>query len=171
MLIRQNPDGSYSSAMAPDKKFAYTEPTYSNPFSKAVSNITAPIVNPVEKAVSQVSSNLVNLPGSVENTVKQVAANPITQVALAVYMPTIASYLGPYLTAIPAAYQTAVAGALASTALQTAQGVPFDFCFCKMILLVKVNNVILFEIKLFSMTIQRPKSIMLLFKMKKCLEH
>jgi hypothetical protein len=112
--------------MYPDRKFAYVEPTYSNPFTKAVSNVTAPIVKPVEKAVSQVSSNLANLPGSVENTVKQIAANPITQVALAVYMPTIASYLGPYLTAIPAAYQTAVAGALANTALQTAQGVPFE---------------------------------------------
>jgi hypothetical protein len=67
-----------------------------------------------------------NLIGDVAKLGKQVAANPITQVALAVYMPTIASYLGPYLTAIPAAYQTAVAGALANTALQTAQGVPFE---------------------------------------------
>jgi hypothetical protein len=94
--------------------------------SNIFNRVAAPIVAPVEKAVSQVSSNLANLPGSVENTVKQVAANPITQVALAVYMPTIAASLGPYLTAIPAAYQTAVAGALASTALQTAQGVPFE---------------------------------------------
>jgi hypothetical protein len=92
----------------------------------AVKSVVAPVVAPVQKAVSQVSSNLANLPGSVEKTVKQVAANPITQVALAVYMPTIAASLGPYLTAIPAAYQTAVAGALASTALQTAQGVPFE---------------------------------------------
>lgn len=92
--------------------------------AKVVQQVAAPIVKPVEKAVSQVSSNLANLPGSVENTVKQVAANPITQVALIYYMPTIASYLGPYLTAVPAAYQTAVASALASTALQVAQGVP-----------------------------------------------
>jgi hypothetical protein len=93
---------------------------------KSVLSSISSILNPLKKAASQVSSNLSNLPGSVENTVKQVAANPIAQIALAVYMPTIASYLGPYLTAIPAAYQTAVAGALASTALQTAQGVPFE---------------------------------------------
>jgi hypothetical protein len=92
----------------------------------AFKKATAPIIKPIEKAGGQVTSNLANLPGSVEKTVKQVAANPITQVALAVYMPTIAASLGPYLTAIPAAYQTAVAGALASTALQTAQGVPFE---------------------------------------------
>jgi hypothetical protein len=103
---------------APVKSLSQSLATRKNPFRS--------ITSPIQKAVSQVSSNLANLPGSVQNTVKQAAANPITQVALAVYMPTIASYLGPYLTAIPAAYQTAVAGALASTALQTAQGVPFE---------------------------------------------
>jgi hypothetical protein len=81
------------------------------------------ITSPIEKAVSQVSGAL----AKVEDVVKKdVLPNPLFQVALAVYMPTIASSLGPYLTAIPAAYQTAVAGALASTALQTAQGVPFE---------------------------------------------
>jgi hypothetical protein len=101
--------------------------SFTKPFkqaAKVVQKAADPIVKPVEKAVSQVSSNLANLPGSVENTVKQVAANPITQVALIYYMPTIAASLGPYLTAVPAAYQTAVASALASTALQVAQGVP-----------------------------------------------
>ena len=63
----------------------------------------------------------------VEDVVKEeVLPNPIFQVALAVYMPGIAASLGPYLTAVPLAYQTAVAGALASTAVQTAQGVPFE---------------------------------------------
>jgi hypothetical protein len=60
------------------------------------------------------------------NTARPILNNPLTQIALAVYMPTIASSLGPYLTAIPAAYQSVVASALASTALQTAQGVPFE---------------------------------------------
>jgi hypothetical protein len=78
--------------------------------------IIQPVVAPVSSALAKV-----------EDVVKEeVLPNPIFQVALAVYMPTIASYLGPYLTAVPAAYQTAVAGALASTALQTAQGVPFE---------------------------------------------
>ena len=60
------------------------------------------------------------------NTARPILSNPLTQVALAVYMPGIAASLGPYLTAVPLAYQTAVAGALASTAVQTAQGVPFE---------------------------------------------
>jgi hypothetical protein len=59
-------------------------------------------------------------------TAQPILNNPLFQVAMAVYMPTIASSLGPYLSAIPKAYQTAVAGALASTAIQTAQGVPFE---------------------------------------------
>jgi hypothetical protein len=84
------------------------------------------ITDPLQKAVSQVSSNLANLPDSVENTVKQVAANPIAQIALAYYMPTIASSLAPYMAGVPAAYQTAVASALANTAVQVAQGVPFE---------------------------------------------
>jgi len=89
--------------------------------------VTAPVVKPIEKAAGQVTSNLANLPGSVENTVKQVAANPIAQVALTYYMPTIASSLSAYLpAAIPEVYRATVAGALASTALQTAQGVPFE---------------------------------------------
>jgi hypothetical protein len=89
--------------------------------------VTAPIVAPIEKAAGQVTSNLANLPGSVENTVKQVAANPIAQVALTYYMPTIASSLSAYLpAAIPEVYRATVASALANTALQTAQGVPFE---------------------------------------------
>jgi len=78
--------------------------------------------------------NIVSAPAIVPQAVarvedvvkKEVLPNPLFQVAMAVYMPTIASSLGPYLTAVPAAYQTAVAGALASTAIQTAQGVPFE---------------------------------------------
>jgi len=93
---------------------------------KAVQEVTAPIVKPLEKAAGQVTSNLANLPGSVENTVKQIVANPVAQLALAYYMPGIASSLAPYMVGVPAAYQTAVASALANTALQTAQGVPFE---------------------------------------------
>lgn len=94
--------------------------------AKVVEQVAAPIVQPIEKAAGQVTSNLANLPGSVENTVKQVAANPVAQLALAYYMPGIASSLAPYMVGVPAAYQTAVASALASTAIQTAQGVPFE---------------------------------------------
>jgi hypothetical protein len=90
---------------------------------KTVVEVAAPIVKPVEKAVSQVSNTL----AKVEDVVKkEILPNPIFQIAMAYYMPGIASSLGPYLTAIPAAYQTAVATALTSTALQTAQGVPFE---------------------------------------------
>ena len=91
--------------------------------TKSAKKVTAPVVKPVEKAVSQVS----NILAKAEDVVKkEVLPNPIFQIAMAVYMPTIASSLGPYLSAIPKAYQTAVAGALASTAIQTAQGVPFE---------------------------------------------
>jgi len=84
--------------------------------SKFEDVIIRPVVAPVSAALAKV-----------EDVVKEdVLPNPLFQVALAVYMPTIASYLGPYLTAIPAAYQSVVAGALANTALQTAQGVPFE---------------------------------------------
>jgi len=92
----------------------------------SIGSVLAPIVKPLEKAAGQVTSNIANLPGSVENTVKQVAANPIAQIALAYYMPTIASSLAPYMVGVPAAYQTAVASALANTAVQVAQGVPFE---------------------------------------------
>ena len=78
--------------------------------------IIQPVVQPVSKTLAKV-----------EDVVKEdILPNPIFQIAMAVYMPTIASSLGPYLSAIPKAYQTAVAGALASTAIQTAQGVPFE---------------------------------------------
>jgi hypothetical protein len=89
----------------------------------ATKKVTAPVVKPVEKAASQVS----NILAKTEDVVKkEVLPNPLFQVAMAVYMPTIASSLGPYLSAIPKAYQSVVAGALANTALQTAQGVPFE---------------------------------------------
>jgi hypothetical protein len=84
--------------------------------------------------IKSTASNIVSAPAiippaaaRVEDVVKkEVLPNPIFQIAMAYYMPGIASSLGPYLTAVPAAYQTAVAGALASTAVQTAQGVPFE---------------------------------------------
>ena len=85
--------------------------------------VTDPVVKPIEKAAGQVSKNL----AKVEDVVKEkVLPNPIFQIAMAYYMPGIASSLGPYLTAVPAAYQTAVATAMTSTALQVAQGVPFE---------------------------------------------
>jgi hypothetical protein len=92
-------------------------------FRRTAKKVAEPVVKPVEKAASQVS----NILAKTEDVVKkEVLPNPIFQVAMAYYMPGIASSLGPYLTAVPAAYQTAVAGALASTAVQTAQGVPFE---------------------------------------------
>jgi hypothetical protein len=78
--------------------------------------IIQPVVQPVSKTLAKV-----------EDVVKEdILPNPIFQIAMAYYMPGISSYLGPYLTAIPAAYQTAVATAMTSTALQVAQGVPFE---------------------------------------------
>ena len=68
--------------------------------SKALGRVTAPVVKPVEKAVGQVTSNLANLPGSVENTVKQVAANPVAQIALAYYMPGLVEAFAPSLGAL-----------------------------------------------------------------------
>jgi hypothetical protein len=77
--------------------------------------------------VTSVYQSVSNTLAKAEDVVKEeVLPNPIFQIAMAYYMPGIASSLGPYLTAVPAAYQTAVAGALASTAVQTAQGVPFE---------------------------------------------
>ena len=85
-------------------------------FAKVEDEIIQPVVKPVTETLAKV-----------EDVVKkEVLPNPIFQIAMAYYMPGIASSLGPYLTAVPAAYQTAVAGALASTAVQTAQGVPFE---------------------------------------------
>ena len=78
--------------------------------------IIQPVVQPVSKTLAKV-----------EDVVKEdILPNPIFQIAMAYYMPGIASSLGPYLTAVPAAYQTAVATAMTSTALQVAQGVPFE---------------------------------------------
>jgi len=95
---------------------------------KSVLSPVSSILNPLKKVASQVSSNLSNLPGSVENTVKQVAANPVAQIALAVYMPGLIAEFAPSLTAlgITGPAQTAVANAIASTAVQVAQGVPLD---------------------------------------------
>jgi hypothetical protein len=90
---------------------------------RAVQNITAPIIQPIEKAAGQVTSNL----AKAEDVVKEdVLTSPAFAVAMAYYMPGIASSLAPYMVGVPAAYQTAVATALASTAVQTAQGVPFE---------------------------------------------
>ena len=84
--------------------------------AKVEDKIIQPVVKPVTETLAKV-----------EDVVKkEVLPNPIFQIAMAYYMPGIASSLGPYLTAVPAAYQTAVATALTSTALQTAQGVPFE---------------------------------------------
>jgi hypothetical protein len=90
---------------------------------RALDSVFGGLGRVVEDAYKGVSNTL----AKAEDVVKEdVLPSPIFQIAMAYYMPTIASYLGPYLTAVPAAYQTAVAGALASTALQTAQGVPFE---------------------------------------------
>lgn len=107
MLIRQNPDGSYSSAMAPNKKFAYTEPKYTNPFTDPFSKF--------------------------EDIVKEdVLTSPAFAIAMAIYMPTLVAQFGPSLAAFGisgAAAQTAVANAILSTSIQVAQGVPFDKAF------------------------------------------
>ena len=93
-----------------------------------VKSVAAPIVNPVQTAVSQVSENLSNLPGSVQNTVKQIAANPIAQIAIAYYMPYLVAEFAPSLAVlgIEGAAQTVVANAIASTTVQIAQGVSLD---------------------------------------------
>jgi len=87
---------------------------------KVVAKVDDAIIQPVVQPVSK------TLAKAEDVVKKEVLPNPIFQIAMAYYMPGIASSLGPYLTAVPAAYQTAVATALTSTALQTAQGVPFE---------------------------------------------
>ena len=61
-------------------------------------------------------------------TAQPILSNPIVQIAMAYYMPGIASSFAPSLGAfgITGAAQTAVANAIASTAVQVAQGVPLD---------------------------------------------
>ena len=87
---------------------------------KVLAKVEDKIIQPVVKPVTETLAK-------VEDVVKkEVLPNPIFQIAMAYYMPGIASSLGPYLTAVPAAYQTAVATAMTSTALQVAQGVPFE---------------------------------------------
>ena len=70
-----------------------------------------------------------NLAGDVGRVTAQLAANPVVQVGIAYYMPGVVESFAPSLTAIgitsPAA-QTAVANAIASTAVQVAQGVPIE---------------------------------------------
>ena len=89
----------------------------------------ASIVKPVEKAVGQVS----NILAKAEDVVKEeVLPSPIFQIAMAYYMPGLVAQFGPSLGALgitSAAAQTAVANAIASTAIQVAQGVPFDKAF------------------------------------------
>ena len=83
-----------------------------------VQQITAPVVKPVEKAI-----------GQAKDIVKEVAKSPITQIALAYYMPGLVEAFAPSLTALGiegAAAQTAVANAISSAAVQVAQGVPLD---------------------------------------------
>jgi len=117
MVMMVNPGGGATHFMIPKEEIpvGYKPPGFGSIVGRTVGNIlSAPAIIPQALA-------------RVEDVVKEeVLPNPLFQVALAVYMPTIASYLGPYLTAIPAAYQSVVAGALANTALQTAQGVPFE---------------------------------------------
>lgn len=69
-----------------------------------------------------------NLVGDVGKVTKQLAANPVVQIGLAYYMPGIVNSFAPSLGAfgITGAAQTAVANAIASTAVQVAQGVPLD---------------------------------------------
>jgi len=73
-----------------------------------------------------------NLIGDVAGAVNQVAANPVVQIGIAYYMPGLVQSFAPSLGAFgitSAAAQTAVANAIASTAVQVAQGVPFDQAF------------------------------------------
>ena len=70
-----------------------------------------------------------SLAGDVGRVTAQLAANPVVQIGIAYYMPGVVESFAPSLTAIgitsPAA-QTAVANAIASTAVQVAQGVPIE---------------------------------------------
>ena len=66
------------------------------------------------------------------NTARPILNNPLTQIALAYYMPGLVGQFAPSLGALgitSAAAQTAVANAIVSTAVQVAQGVPFDKAF------------------------------------------
>jgi hypothetical protein len=102
----------------------------------SISNIVGAVENPIKaiqdvvvEPVQQVASNLSNLPGSIQNTFDQASSLPLAQIAIAYYMPGLVSSFAPSLGALGitnAAAQTAVASAMASTALQVAQGVPFN---------------------------------------------
>lgn len=105
------------------KGFASIGPINLTGVGDALNSVFGGLGTVVENAYKGVSNTLAKAEDVVK---KEVLPNPIFQVAMAYYMPGIASSLGPYLTAVPAAYQTAVAGALTSTALQVAQGVPFE---------------------------------------------
>ena len=70
-----------------------------------------------------------NLAGDVGRVTAQLAANPVVQIGIAYYMPGVVESFAPSLSAIGitnAAAQTAVANAIASTAVQVAQGVPIE---------------------------------------------
>jgi len=117
MVMMVNPGGGATHFMIPKEEIpeGYKPPGFGSIVGSTLGNIvSAPAIVP--QAVARI-----------EDVVKEeVLPNPIFQIAMAYYMQGIASSLGPYLTAVPAAYQTAVATALVSTAVQTAQGVPFE---------------------------------------------
>jgi len=102
----------------------------------SISNIVGAVQDPIQaiqdvvvEPVQQVASNLSNLPGSIQNTFDQASSLPLAQIAIAYYMPGLVSSFAPSLGALgitSAAAQTAVATAMASTALQVAQGVPLN---------------------------------------------
>jgi hypothetical protein len=97
--------------------------------SKATKKVVKPVTQPIKKAVSQAS----NILAKAEDVVKEkVLPNPLTQIALAYYMPGLVAQFAPSLGALgvtSAAAQTAVANAIATTTVQVAQGVPFDKAF------------------------------------------
>jgi len=70
-----------------------------------------------------------SLLGDVGRVTQQLAANPVVQIGIAYYMPGVVESFAPSLSAIGitnAATQTAVANAIASTAVQVASGVPIN---------------------------------------------
>ena len=70
-----------------------------------------------------------SLAGDVGRVTTQLAANPVVQIGIAYYMPGVVESFAPSLSAIgitSSAAQTAVANAIASTAVQVASGVPLE---------------------------------------------
>jgi hypothetical protein len=112
-----------------NKGFASIGPINLTGVGDAINSVFGGLGTVVENAYKGVSNEL----AKVEDVVKEeILPSPIFQIAMAYYMPGLVAQFGPSLGALgitSAAAQTAVANAIASTAIQVAQGVPFDKAF------------------------------------------